>query len=86
MAILLLRMDVYTQYSVGKTLQNNLNQITQSDLEKGLVFSTYVPTIIKSVKVRADQTGGRIIKVYDNGGTSLGYKIDQSLLLPESKV
>jgi hypothetical protein len=68
-------MDVYTQYSVGKTLQNNLNQVTQTDLEKGLVFSTYVPTFLKSVKVRADQTGGRIIKVYDKEGTSLATKL-----------
>jgi subtilisin family serine protease len=68
-------MDVYTPYTVGKTMEENDNMINESDVNRGLVFDVQLPIYLKSVKVNAAEKGGRIIKLYDGEGNSLATKL-----------
>lgn len=51
----------------GVTASNTING--------GLIFDAFQPFILRSVKVYADEPGGRLIQLFDNAGNQIAFKL-----------
>jgi PKD repeat protein len=61
-------------YSTGKT-ELTPGGNSSNSIEGALLFDASQPFILRSVKVYADEAGGRLIQLFDNGGNQIAFKL-----------
>ncbi len=77
--------DIYSNHNVGKEVAASNSLIGDAD-DTGLVFDVTVPIIINSVKIFAEETGGRLLKLENSAGNTLESKIVSVQSIGEQRI